>query len=144
MDRPYSNQMKEHRKNKESLNENINTLENIWSKKQKPNELLDSAVDTSNTDTVILTEKQTTLAPCPEDEDLVVVSCKTSPSCDLSVSAEQLPIRPILTSYPVSKENRSFQPQWYQNHPWREYSNINDSTYCYYCRHVGQSIQSWY
>ncbi|CAF3478552.1 unnamed protein product [Rotaria socialis] len=51
-------------------------------------------------------------------------------------------MRPVLSSYPVNHENRSFQSQWYQNRPWLEYSIKNDSAYCYCCRHFGESVQT--
>jgi hypothetical protein len=49
--------------------------------------------------------------------------------------------RPVLGSYPKKKyssQMRAFNPGWYQQYSWVEYSTIKDSMYCYACRHFGR------
>lgn len=43
------------------------------------------------------------------------------------------PCRPILL-FPKNDQGRSFQRQWYEEHPWLEYSPENDAMYCFSCR----------
>ena len=59
---------------------------------------------------------------------------------DISHSCDELPAQPILASYPLNKEKRSFRSQWFSQFSWLEYSEQTDSAYCYYCRHFGTGI----
>lgn len=52
---------------------------------------------------------------------------------DLAKIGETI-IQIIQTSYPKNKENRSFQPGWFQKFEWLEYSRIKDAAFCYPCR----------
>jgi len=59
---------------------------------------------------------------------------------DIRHSSDELPAQPILASYPLNKEKRSFRSQWFSQFTWLEYSEQKDSAYCYYCRHFGTGI----
>lgn len=59
---------------------------------------------------------------------------------DISRSSDELPAQPILVSYPLNKQNRSFLSQWFAKFSWLEYSEQTDSAYCYYCRHFSTGI----
>ncbi|CAF1470107.1 unnamed protein product [Adineta steineri] len=56
---------------------------------------------------------------------------------DISRSSADPPTQPILPSYKINNENRSFQNRWFTNRPWLEYSIESNKAYCYYCRHFG-------
>ena len=138
--------------NTHSSNHQVNTLESLWSKRQKANEVTSSTATASNGVTSstatapnasipIASEIQIASIPSSSDKGELVVDNIRSPS-DLSISADHPPARPILSSYPSNHENRSFQSQWYHNRPWLEYSIAYDSAYCYNCRHFGQAIET--
>lgn len=44
-----------------------------------------------------------------------------------------------MVTYPIDKENRSFQAKWYIDRPWLEYSAALDAVFCYFCRHFSQA-----
>jgi hypothetical protein len=54
---------------------------------------------------------------------------------DLSGSFNEPPTQPKLATYPMNKDKRCFRSQWFSQFCWLEYSILNDSVYCYYCRH---------
>lgn len=65
---------------------------------------------------------------------------------DISSNANDGPVQPSLHAYPVShitgdKEGvtRSFKADWFTNYPWIEYSQSNNSVYCFACRHFAIS-----
>ena len=48
------------------------------------------------------------------------------------------PKQPVLPSFPKTtfgKQNRSFSPNYYADHPWLEYSVQCDAVFCFACRH---------
>ncbi|CAF3931698.1 unnamed protein product, partial [Rotaria magnacalcarata] len=49
-------------------------------------------------------------------QDRVAANYNAS-SCDISISVDHPPVRPVLSTYPVNNESRSFQSQWYYNRP---------------------------
>ncbi|CAF4107884.1 unnamed protein product [Rotaria socialis] len=61
---------------------------------------------------------------------------------DVSISCQDPPAQPKLSSYPKNHENRSFVAKWYDGRPWLEYSIEKDGSYCYYCRHFGVPTSS--
>ncbi|CAF3449893.1 unnamed protein product [Rotaria socialis] len=126
--------------NVQSPNKDIGTLESFWSKRQKTDQVSNETPTTLDTSSTITTETQNISVLSSADQVQVVANCVAS-SCDLSISVAHPPMRPVLSSYPVNHENRSFQSQWYQNRPWLEYSTKNDSAHCYCCRHFGQLVQ---
>ncbi|CAF4677174.1 unnamed protein product [Rotaria sp. Silwood2] len=125
----------------DSSNKRIGTLESLWSKQKKVDEPSNSTCTTLDTSISIIIESQTISDSSSGKQDQIVANYNAS-SCDISISVDHPPIRPVLSSYPVNNENRSFQSQWYYNRPWLEYSIKNDSAHCYYCRHFGISIQT--
>ncbi len=59
-------------------------------------------------------------------------------STDISKSKNDVPVQPNLNIFPTTlmgDRRRTFRPNWYNLHPWLEYSVMMDSTYCYACRH---------
>ena len=124
-----------------SSNKHVDTLENFWSKQKETDEPSNSIRTTLDASVSITTELQTISDSSSGKQDQIVASYN-APSCDLSISGDHPPVRSVLCSYPANNENRSFRSQWYYNRPWLEYSIKNDSTYCYYCRHFGISIQT--
>ena len=58
---------------------------------------------------------------------------------DISKSCDELPSQPKLKNYPMNDQKRAFQSVWFNNRPWLEYSIVNDSCYCYYCRHFSSN-----
>ncbi|CAF3499847.1 unnamed protein product [Rotaria socialis] len=131
---------KNNNNNVQSPNKDIGTLESFWSKRQKTDQVSNETPTTLDTSITITTETQNISVLSSADQVQVVANCVAS-SCDLSISVAHPPMRPVLSSYPVNHENRSFQSQWYQNRPWLEYSTKNDSAHCYCCRHFGQLVQ---
>lgn len=55
---------------------------------------------------------------------------------DLSSSFNEPPSQPILSSYPLNKDKRSFRSCWFAQYKWLEYSKQSNLAYCYYCRHL--------
>ena len=52
-------------------------------------------------------------------------------------------VRPIRQRYSArmyGNKSRSFNPEWYQQHSWLEYSLERDCVYCYPCRHFQRGI----
>ncbi len=43
-------------------------------------------------------------------------------------------IGPCRLPFPKNEQGRLFQGQWYEEHPWLEYSPENDAMYCFSCR----------
>ena len=127
--------------NETSQDKQVNTLESLWAKRRKVDELSNATSTTSNKSTAVISDAPTTSSQPPQDRAQPIVS-NDGLSSDISASADHPPVRSILSSYPVNQENRSFQPQWYHHHPWLEYSVKNDAAYCYYCRHFGESLQT--
>nr|XP_055057091.1 uncharacterized protein LOC129441456 [Misgurnus anguillicaudatus] len=73
----------------------------------------------------------------PEGQKVVICGSTTAPS-DISKSKNDVPVQPNLKIFPTTlmgDRRRSFRPNWYNLHPWFEYSVMKDSTYCYACRH---------
>jgi len=57
---------------------------------------------------------------------------------DISHNCNDPPSRPLLARYPVKIQGgarRSFQTAWYEQYQWIEYSQQEDSIFCYACRH---------
>jgi hypothetical protein len=54
---------------------------------------------------------------------------------DISRDCDDPPARPMLHAFPVNRQKRSFQPNWYKDYTWLEYSIENDASYCFTCRH---------
>nr|XP_054594234.1 zinc finger MYM-type protein 1-like [Nothobranchius furzeri] len=74
-----------------------------------------------------------------EQKEGHLLSCApcTLPS-DISKCKDDPPTQHHLRTFPVTligDRRRSFQPSWYESHPWVEYSVTMDSTYCHACRH---------
>jgi hypothetical protein len=60
---------------------------------------------------------------------------------DLAPDQSSQPVQPI-TDFPKSQFGKvrcSFQPRWYQLHPWLEYSRMYDAAFCFACRMFGKS-----
>ncbi|XP_041834348.1 zinc finger MYM-type protein 1-like [Melanotaenia boesemani] len=69
--------------------------------------------------------------PAPSDNFL------TGPK-DISQSKAESPAQPRLKAFPRTLQGarlRSFNETWYQSYKWLEYSVIQDSSFCYACRH---------
>ncbi|CAF4870207.1 unnamed protein product, partial [Rotaria socialis] len=122
-------------------NKRIGTLESLWSKEKKADEPSNSTCTTVDACIGIITESLTISDSSSDKQDRIAANYNAS-SCDISISVDHPPVRPVLSTYPVNNESRSFQFQWYCNRPWLEYSIKNDTAYCYYCRHFGISIQT--
>jgi hypothetical protein len=58
---------------------------------------------------------------------------------DISTSCHDLPVQPIMKIYPLNNQKRSFQSSWYKDRIWLEYSVLNDTCYCYFCRHFSSN-----
>lgn len=58
---------------------------------------------------------------------------------DISISCHDLPAQPILNNYPLNHQKRSFQSSWYKDRIWLEYSVLNNTCYCYFCRHFSSN-----
>ncbi|CAM4785451.1 unnamed protein product [Rotaria magnacalcarata] len=86
----------------DSSNKRIGTLESLWLKEKKADEPSNSTC--------------TTVDACIEKQDRVAANYNAS-SCDISISVDHPPVRPVLSTYPVNNESRSFQSQWYYNRP---------------------------
>uniref|UniRef100_A0A671TYV4 TTF-type domain-containing protein n=1 Tax=Sparus aurata TaxID=8175 RepID=A0A671TYV4_SPAAU len=60
-------------------------------------------------------------------------------SPDISQCQQEAPAQPKLKLFPRTlmgdRRRRSFKEAWYNIHPWLEYSQRLDSSYCYACRH---------
>ena len=57
---------------------------------------------------------------------------------DISQCAADGPTWPYLRVYPRTvqgERKRSFNSSWYMHFPWLEYSQSQDSAYCFACRH---------
>ncbi|XP_034057797.1 zinc finger and BTB domain-containing protein 47-like [Gymnodraco acuticeps] len=57
---------------------------------------------------------------------------------DISKSRCEEPAQPTRESFPKTLQGgarRSFRTDWYKTHSWLEYSQSNDSAYCFPCRH---------
>ena len=54
---------------------------------------------------------------------------------DISTSCHDPPAQPQLPNYPLNHQKRSFQSSWYKDRIWLEHSVLNDTCYCYFCRH---------
>ncbi|XP_034566468.1 uncharacterized protein LOC117831761 [Notolabrus celidotus] len=57
---------------------------------------------------------------------------------DISRSKEEGPVQPCLTKFPKTQHGtrkRSFNSSWYRDNSWLEYSILQDSSYCFACRH---------
>ncbi|XP_008179531.1 zinc finger MYM-type protein 1-like [Acyrthosiphon pisum] len=62
--------------------------------------------------------------------------------CDLGTLITG-PVRPILTSYPLTKfgaQNRAFDDKHYKTYEWLEYSISKDSIFCFACRNFNTGI----
>lgn len=67
-------------------------------------------------------------------------SCSTiSVPADISKSRDDFPSQPQLKKYPVNDQKRAFQPIWFKDRPWLEYSVMSDRCYCFYCRHFSSN-----
>ena len=60
----------------------------------------------------------------------------TAASKDISRDCDDAPARPMLHVFPVNRQKRSFQPNWYKDYTWLECSIDNDACYCFTCRHI--------
>lgn len=69
--------------------------------------------------------------------ELIVLQKKTYP-IDISTSKNDIPVQPILNIFP-STNGRRFSAIWYKFN-WIEYSIIEDSIYCFPCRHFSASM----
>ena len=70
-------------------------------------------------------------------------SRETTPS-DLNT---KYPTQPRLSKYPKDKFGdrlRSFDPSWYEKHPWLEYSALWDCYFCFTCRVFGNASKKNY
>lgn len=59
---------------------------------------------------------------------------------DISTSRADGPVQPHLKVFPRTLQGdrqRHFQASWYNLHPWMEYSQCQDSVYCFACRNFG-------
>lgn len=54
---------------------------------------------------------------------------------DISKAGDAPRVRPVLSSYPVDKNGRSFLSKWYTDCAWLEYSVEKDAAFCFACRH---------
>ena len=54
---------------------------------------------------------------------------------DISRCCDDLPAQPMLQNFPTNRQKRSFQPNWYRDYSWLEYSIESDACYCFTCRH---------
>jgi Domain of unknown function (DUF4371) len=67
-------------------------------------------------------------------------SCESKPvPDDISKSHRDVPAQPRLKCFPVNSQHRSFQPNWYVDREWLEYSIQNDACYCFFCRHFSSN-----
>lgn len=57
----------------------------------------------------------------------------------LSKMKTDSPLQPVLEIYP-STNGRRFSLHWYKQHDWIEYSEREDSVYCFACRHFSENI----
>nr|XP_054607093.1 zinc finger MYM-type protein 1-like [Nothobranchius furzeri] len=72
-----------------------------------------------------------------ESETSPNISSRAGPH-DISKSWCEGPAQPKLQSFPKTFQGgarRSFHSDWYKSHPWLEYSQLNNSAYCFACRH---------
>lgn len=57
----------------------------------------------------------------------------------LSKMKTDSPLQPALENYPLTK-GRRFSPNWYKQHEWIEYSEKEDTVYCFACRHFSENL----
>ena len=124
--------MKRHQQDKNHLSRQVATLESVWAKKQKTNELSNRASNTSEQCSKTTTEAQTQSSPMILEECSSILveaqadSTSSMPNqhqsvassnvrlCDISASSGEPPVQSILPFYPINEEKRCFQSQWYQ------------------------------
>ena len=152
--------MKRQQQDKSCPSQHTTTLRNFWSKKHKANELSNTKSTNSKNSSATVTITQGQTAPTStslEEYSMTLIEARTastslipdqhqSPAssdvtlCGLSISSDHPPVQRILSSYSANKENRCSQLQWCRDCPWLEYFIMNDSAYCYYCCHFGESL----
>ncbi|KAK6179088.1 hypothetical protein SNE40_011524 [Patella caerulea] len=61
---------------------------------------------------------------------------------DISSSPEQGPHQPKCITFAQNSQGRRFNPDWYNTHPWLEYSVGKRQAFCCPCRHFAGSSTS--
>ena len=44
-----------------------------------------------------------------------------------------------MLNYPLNEKGSKFNPKWYQDFEWLEYSKSKNAVFCFYCRHFGEN-----
>ena len=69
----------------------------------------------------------------------------SSPTCDIALTPQSSPCQPTRIVFPstyFSGKARSFNPAWYKQWPWLEYSVSKDAAFCYPCRMFSTSVSA--
>ena len=49
------------------------------------------------------------------------------------------PIRPSIKTYSCNEKGNKFNPHWYTQYSWLEYSKTKNAAFCFTCRHFGEN-----
>ena len=66
----------------------------------------------------------------------------SSPTCDIAQSSACQPTRIVFPSTYFSGKARSFNPAWYKQWLWLEYSVSKDAAFCYPCHMFSTSVSA--
>ncbi|CAF1296287.1 unnamed protein product [Rotaria sordida] len=132
---------------------NFNKTEAMFTKPRNDQQQIESNIIISSSSSSSEFQNSHSLSSFSDDQTACDLVSDTSPSFltvssslhensgtkrvpnDISASCCDSPVQPKLITYPINYQNRSFQPRWYNDRVWLEYSVQNDACYCYYCRH---------
>ena len=65
---------------------------------------------------------------------------------DIALTSDSFPTQPANISFPstiMGCKKRSFNPEWYREYSWLEYSIEKDAAFCFACRFFGSAAVCW-
>lgn len=106
---------------------------------------IDLSLNESDTDSSDLGDESAddVLGPAVQVHSNVALEVAPGPK-DLSQSANDGPKQMYLRNYPshiIGTAQRRFNYKWFRLYSWLEYSKINDSAYCFCCRHFVMTVR---
>lgn len=75
------------------------------------------------------------------DDDDILQFASSANTSDLSLRNSPI-IQKKLKTYPKNRDNRCFNPSWFNLYSWLEYSPLKDAAFCYACRHHGKGAET--
>ena len=98
---------------------------------------------TGSSSTTIYVSSGSAVTPLSQTQTLQGTSEALNSPGDIALTKNSQPVQPTEKRFPVTlfgSKPRSFNPAWFQNYSWLEYSVQRDACYCFPCRFFKSSV----